>query len=82
LVSGPILGLDPIRILPIGDSIIVVVTQSITDAVSVFIHKHHPILKLQFVLGIRFSANLVAISHLTWVIRKNDPTCQDQNGPD
>jgi hypothetical protein len=58
------------------------VPQSITDAVSVLIHKHHPILKLQLVLELRLSVNLVAISHLTRVIRKNDPTCQDQNGPD
>jgi hypothetical protein len=58
------------------------VTQSIADAVSVLIHKHQPVLKLVFVLGFRFNASLVAISHLTWIIRKNDPTCQDQYNPD
>jgi hypothetical protein len=53
------------------------VTKSITDAVSVLIHKHHPIPKFKLVLGLRLNANLVAISHLTRVIRKNDPTCQE-----
>jgi hypothetical protein len=58
------------------------ITQPITDAVPILIRKHHPVLVLQLVLGFRFSANLVAISRLTRVIGKNEPTCQDQHGPD
>jgi hypothetical protein len=82
LVSSPILGSVPIRVLSIGDSIVVMVTQSITDPVSILIHKHPSILILQLILEFHSTLKLVAISHLTGVIRKNDPAYQDQNGPD
>jgi hypothetical protein len=81
LVSRSILGFVPIRVLPIGDPVVIVVTQSVTDTVSVFIHKHQPVLVLKSVLGFRLNVILVAISRLTRAIRKNKTSCQDQYGP-